>query len=283
MQSMARETMSALEAVVLGCVQGLTEFLPISSTAHLRVVPSLLGWADPGAAFSAVIQLGSVLAVLAYFARDLVAISGGCFRALAAKDYIHQDVRLVSAILLGTLPVCLAGLALKSTLEQTNGPLRSLIVIGCASIFMGIVLWVAEQVGRRSRAVADMGAGDGLLIGLGQAMALIPGCSRSGSTLTAALFLNMKRDDAARFSFLLGIPAILLSGLLELKHLAGGGIAQEALSSLLLGLSTSFVVSYLAIGWLLTFLKSHSTVVFTGYRLIFGLTVIGLTLSGHIH
>jgi undecaprenyl-diphosphatase len=275
--------MSLGEAVVLGVVQGITEFLPISSTAHLRVVPSLLGWPDPGAALSAVIQLGSVLAVIGYFRKDILHILLGTLKAIQAKDYASEDFRLFGGICLGTLPICVLGLLLKHTLEQGAGPLRSLYVIGGASIFMALFLWFADKRNRQDRNMSQLGAKDGVLVGLGQAMALIPGCSRSGSTLTVAMLLNIKREDAARYSFLLGIPAITLSGLLELKEMLAGGLDQGHLMDLGLGLGVSTVVSYLAIAWLLKYLSGHSTIVFVAYRLIFGLIVIGLTMNSYIH
>lgn len=275
--------MSLIEAAVLGIVQGVTEFLPISSTAHLRVVPSLLGWGDPGVAYSAVIQLGSVIAVLAYFAKDLFEITKGFFASIKEKDYSSKDVRLVGAIVLGTVPICIVGLLLKHVLETEGGPLRSLQLIGGASILMAVLLFFAEKVGRKQREVDQMGARDGLLIGLGQAMALIPGCSRSGSTLTFALFLGMKREDAARFSFLLGIPAIVLSGLIELKALLEQPTQMGFTPGLAVGLISATVVSYAAIWWMLQFLRKHSTTAFILYRLLFGVAVIALASSGLIH
>jgi undecaprenyl-diphosphatase len=274
--------MTLIEAAVLGVVQGLTEFLPISSSAHLRVVPELLraatnspnAWQDPGTAYSAVIQLGSVVAVLTYFAKDLMKIAAGFFTAVKEKDYGATDVRLVGAIVLGTIPICVLGLIFKHVLEAADGPQRSLLVIGSASIGMALLLGLAERIGARKRHVEDMGAKDGLIVGLGQAMALIPGCSRSGSTLTAALFLGMEREGAARFSFLLGIPAIVLSGLLELKEMVGTHLDGAAITSLLVGLLFSTIVSYAAIWWMLSYLKKHSTLVFIAYRLIFGIGVI---------
>jgi undecaprenyl-diphosphatase len=279
--------MSVTEAAVLGVVQGLSEFLPISSTAHLRVVPAVIGallgqpWPDPGAAFSAVIQLGSVIAVLAYFAKDIVQITTGFFRSMANKDYASRDVRLVAGIVLGTIPICVIGLLIKNVLETENGPLRSLFVIGGASVVMGLVLLLAEKIGKRQRTIDNIGAQDGLLVGIGQTFALIPGCSRSGSSLTAALLLGMTREDGARFSFLLGIPAIVLSGLLELKHAIGAQV--DTMTPLVVALLLSTVVSYGAIWWMLRFLKSHSTMVFVVYRLIFGIGVIALATAGIIH
>lgn len=267
---------SLMEAATLGVVQGLTEFLPISSTAHLRVVPALLHWQDPGAAYSAVIQLGSVLAVLTYFFRDLINIAAGSAEALKNKDYSDRNLRLSGAIIVGTIPVCVIGLILKGLLESDSSPLRSLNVIGGAAIFMGLALLAAEKLCKHARGIDEIRGLDGLLVGCGQAMALIPGCSRSGSTLTVAMLLGMKRADAARFSFLLGIPAIMLSGLLELKHMLEDGLGDAGAASLAVGLIVSTVVSYLSIVWLLRFLQNHSTWVFVLYRLIFGITVIVL-------
>ncbi len=271
------------EAIVLGIVQGLSEFLPISSTAHLRAVPALLHLADPGAAYSAVIQLGSVAAVLCYFCKDLFSLAKGSLIAISKKDLDSPDLRMVCSIIVGTIPICVLGLLLKPMLEADGGPLRSFYVIGGASIFMGLLLWVAERVARHTRTIEQTGVRDGLIVGLGQALALIPGCSRSGSTLTAALFLNLKRDDAARFSFLLGIPAVLLSGLLELKDMLKVGLPEEGIKSLVIGLVVSAVVSYGAIWWLIKYLRTHSTIPFVIYRILFGVSIIAATALGLIH
>lgn len=279
---MENQSISIIEALVLGVVQGLTEFLPISSTAHLRVVPALLHWPDPGVAYSAVIQLGSLIAVLVYFRKDIIEIALGALAGLKKKDLADRNVRLAGAIILGTMPVCVVGLALKKLLEMDGGPLRSLYVIGGAAIFMGLALLVAEKVSKHTRTIDNMGVKDGLLVGLGQAMALIPGCSRSGSTLTVALLIGMARADAARFSFLLGIPAVFLSGMLELKHMLEAGLSSEGLGVLAGGLVSSTVVSYLAIAWLISYLQKHSTAVFVIYRIIFGVAIIGLCAAGLI-
>jgi len=269
-----------VEAIVLGVVQGLTEFLPISSTAHLRVVPALLGWSDPGAACSAVIQLGSVIAVLTYFRKDLTGILKGTLAAIQQKDYGAQDLRIFGAICFGTLPICILGLLLKPLIE---GPLRSFQVIGAAAIFMGLLLFLAERVATHKRGLESIGARDGLLVGLGQSLALIPGCSRSGSTLTVAMLLNMKRDEAARFSFLLGIPALILSGLLEFKDMMEAGMNSSSTADLALGLVVSTIVSYAAIAWFMKYLKNHATWIFVVYRLIFGVAVIALSSLSIIH
>jgi undecaprenyl-diphosphatase len=275
--------METIQAIVLGVVQGLTEFLPISSTAHLRAVPALLGWADPGVDFTAVIQLGSVLALFAYFRNDIVTLAAGSFQALRKGDLESKEARIAGAIIVGTIPVCVIGLALKNILEQNGGPLRSLVVIGTASIVMGLLLLVAEKVAKHTRTLDSIGVKDGLIIGLGQAMALIPGCSRSGSTLTVAMLSNLKREDAARFSFLLGIPATTLSGLFELKHFFEHGSTESGITSLVVGTIVSAIVSYAAIAWLLKYLSNHSTWLFIIYRIIFGATLIGLSLANVIH
>ncbi len=267
---------------ILGIVQGLTEFLPISSSAHLRVVPAFIGWGDPGAAYSAVLQLGSVAALLAYFARQITSISLGFLKAVKEKDYQSSDFKLFSGIIIGTAPICIIGLAIKGLLEQKDSPLRSLELIAIVSIIMGILLVVAEILGNQKKNLKDLGIKDGLLVGLGQAMALIPGCSRSGSTLTVAMLLGLNRADAARFSFLLGIPAVVLSGLLELKELFEIGIADIGIPGLICGLIASTVVSYLAIAWMIKFLEKHSTWWFVVYRVLFGAVILYAVKSGFI-
>ena len=260
--------------LVLGVVQGLTEFLPISSTAHLKVVPVLLGWGDPGVAVTAVIQLGSIVAVLAYFRRDLQQVIAACLRALRQGSWHDPEARLGLAIALGTLPIVLAGLAIKVLVPDfDNSPLRSLPSIGVVSIVMALLLALAEQLGRRRRQLGDVRVRDGLLVGLAQALAVVPGVSRSGSTLTASLFDGWRRADAARFSFLLGIPAITLAGLVELKDALHQPVVGGALP-LLVGVLSAAVVSWLAIAWLLRFLQNHSTWWFVGYRLLFGLSLL---------
>ena len=261
-------------AFVLGVVQGLTEFLPISSTAHVQVVPMLLGWGDPGVAVIAVIQLGSIAAVIGYFRRDLRAVLLGVARAFRHGQWRDPQARLGVAIALGTLPIVLAGLAIKRWMPNyDNSPLRSLTSIGVVSILMAILLALAELMGRRRRQLDEVLPRDGLLVGLAQALALIPGVSRSGSTLTASLFDGWERPAAARFSFLLGIPAITLAGLVQLQEVvtspASGGLLPMAV-----GIVAAALVSWLAIAWLLRFLQRHSTWLFVGYRLMFGAALL---------
>jgi undecaprenyl-diphosphatase len=281
---LARVDLSLLEAcwraLVLGVVQGLTEFLPISSTAHVQVVPMLLGWGDPGVAVIAVIQLGSIAAVIGYFRRDLRQVLQGVIRACRHGQWRDPEARLGVAIALGTVPIVLAGLAIKRWVpDYDHSPLRSLPSIAIVSIVMALLLACAELVGQRRRQLAQVQLRDGLLVGLAQAMALVPGVSRSGSTLTASLFDGWERPAAARFSFLLGIPAITLAGLVQLKE-AIESPANGGLVPMLVGILAAAVVSWLAIAWLLRFLQRHSTWVFVAYRLLFGLAIlIGLRVT----
>ncbi|CAK6698586.1 undecaprenyl-diphosphate phosphatase [Synechococcus sp. CBW1107] len=261
-------------ALVLGIVQGLTEFLPISSTAHLKVVPVLLGWGDPGVAVTAVIQLGSIAAVLVYFRHDLAEVLAGVSRAFRHGQWGDPSARLGAAMAIGTLPIVLAGLAIKTLWPAyESSPLRGITSIALVSIAMALLLALAERVGRRQRDLPQVRPIDGLLVGIAQALAVIPGVSRSGSTLTASLFDGWQRAAAARFSFLLGIPAITLAGLVELKSAFANGASLGPIP-LLIGIASAAVVSWLAIAWLLRFLQTHSTWIFVIYRLAFGLLLL---------
>jgi undecaprenyl-diphosphatase len=275
------QQMNILQAMILGFVQGVTEFLPISSTAHLKVVPVVLGWGDPGVAFTAIIQLGSIAAVLWYFRLDLTRLIKGGWSAIARKDYTDYDLRLCLGILLGTLPIVFFGLLIKNLIPDfDNSPIRSLAAIAIASIVMSLLLGLAEILGKRQRDFENLTMKDGLLMGLAQSLALIPGVSRSGSTLTAGLFIALQRETAARFSFLLGIPAITLAGLVELKDFLDQGIVDAGIASLVVGVISSAVFSYLAIAGLLRFLKTHSNWVFIWYRLIFGILILAAIRMG---
>ncbi len=264
------------QAFILGIVQGLTEFLPISSTAHLKVVPAILGWGDPGVAFTAVIQLGSIGAVLWYFWRDLTQVATGAFAALVRREYDDQDYQIALGIILGTLPILVGGLLIKLLIPDfDNSPLRSLAAIACASIVMSLLLGVAERFGKRKRSFNQLTLQDGVWMGAAQAMALIPGVSRSGSTLTAGLFMGLERAAAARFSFLLGIPAITIAGLVELKGVVETGFAGVGVVPLLVGVISAAAFSYASIAWLLRFLQTQSTWIFIWYRLGFGVMILG--------
>lgn len=271
------------QAIVLGFVQGATEFIPISSTAHLKAIPVLLGWGDPGVSFSAVIQLGSLAAVLSYFWSDISQITRGMIRAVRTSDYDSQDFWLAIGIGVGTIPIVFFGLLLK--IFEPNfyeTVFRSMASIAVVSIVMALLLAFAESVGNQKRDFKDLSLQDGILIGLAQALAIIPGVSRSGSTITAGLFNNLARPTAARFSFLLGIPAIALSGLVELKGMFDSGAASTGFVPLIGALISSAVFSYLAIAWLLKFLKRRSTWVFVWYRLGFGVFILAAVAKGWI-
>lgn len=267
--------LNIFQAIFLGLVQGITEFLPISSSAHLKVVPEVLRWGDPGVAFTAIIQLGSIAAVIWFFWSDIVTVISGAFTAIQKKDYQSLEFQMAAGIALGTLPIVFFGLLIKKFIPDfDNSPLRSLGAIACASIFMSILLGIAEKIGSRNRDLNKLTMMDGVWMGFGQALALIPGCSRSGGTLTAGLFMGLERAAAARFSFLLGIPAITLVGLAELKSAFETGFAGVSAISLFAGTISAAVFSYLSIAWLLKFLQTHNTFIFIWYRLAFGVAII---------
>jgi len=273
--------LNLVQTIVLGIVQGLTEFLPISSSAHLKVVPIALGWGDPGVAYTAIIQLGSIVAVLWYFWKDLTTITFGAVNAVVQRDYKSQEFKMALGIALGTIPIVFFGLLIKILVPDfDNSPLRSLASIAIASIVMSLLLAIAEKTGKRNRTYEKLTVQDGILMGLGQAMALIPGCSRSGSTLTAGLFMGLERPAAARFSFLLGIPAITLAGLVELKGVLGEGIGDAGVVTLAVGTISAFVFSYLSIAWLMKFLQTQNTWVFVWYRLAFGVAILTALAGG---
>jgi len=273
--------LNLFQSVVLGAVQGLTEFLPISSTAHLKVVPVILGWGDPGVTFSAVIQLGSIIAVIWYFWRDLTQVTTGAVRAIARSDYRANDFQIGLGIILGTLPIVFFGLLIKVFIPDfDNSPLRSLVVIALASIGMSLLLGLAERLGKRKRNYDGLRVQDGIWMGLAQALALIPGVSRSGSTLTAGLFIDLERATAARFSFLLGIPAITLAGLVQLKDALDAGFGDAGVVPLIAGVISATVFSYLSIAWLLRYLQTQNTWIFVWYRLVFGVAILGAIAAG---
>lgn len=274
--------MTAFEAVVLGVVQGVTEFLPISSTAHLRVVPALLGWGDPGAAFSAVIQLGSLVAVIGYFLTDLLRMTRASLAWLRdrGKDPARPAepaARQLLYVVVGTIPVGVAGILLKHHVE---GSLRALSVIAAAQIVVGLALAVVERRARHSRDFDQLGIRDAVTIGCAQAVALVPGVSRSGVTLLAAMALGFRREAAARFSFLLSVPAIAAAGIFELpKVLHAKDVSGTVL---LIGLVTAALASYASIAWLLRFLRTRTTIPFVVYRVALGLLIFGLLASGRL-
>ncbi|MBI2709638.1 MAG: undecaprenyl-diphosphate phosphatase [Actinobacteria bacterium] len=268
--------MDLVRAVVLGVVQGLTEFLPISSTAHLRIVPALLGWDDPGAAFTAVVQLGTMAAVVLFFWRDLWRIVVAWLRSLRTPELRRDaDARMGWYLIVATIPIAVFGFVFR---DQIKTGARDLRIIGTTLILGGVFLLAAERAGRRRKDLDRLDARDGVGIGLAQSLALVPGVSRSGSTIGAGLFFGYTREAAARFSFLLSIPAVVLSGLFELKDIGGGGSYGAVPTAA--GTLLAFVVGYASIAWLLRFLVRHSTAVFVGYRIAVGLLVLGLVAGG---
>jgi undecaprenyl-diphosphatase len=263
------------QAIILGLVQGLTEFLPISSTAHLKVVPVAFGWGDPGVSFTAVIQLGSIAAVLSYFWQDLKQVLGGSIQAIKTKNYQSNEFRLALGIAIGTLPIVFFGLMLKIFVpDLDNSAFRSMTTIAIASIVMAILLGIAEYIGKHKRDYDHLNTKDGILMGLAQCLALIPGVSRSGSTITAGLLIDLDRSTAARFSFLLGIPAITLAGLVELKDILGKSYTGGEITVLIIGIISSGIFSYLAIAWLIKYLQKKDTWIFVWYRLGFGIVIL---------
>jgi undecaprenyl-diphosphatase len=270
---------SWLEAIVLGVAQGLTEFLPISSTAHLRIVPAFAGWEDPGAFFTAVVQLGTMLAVVIYFWRDLVRIVLTWLFSLRRPELRGElDARMGWYVIVATIPIAIFGLAFNDQIEEGA---RNLYLIGVMLIVLGLVLLAADWTSKRLRDVKDVGMRDAVWVGVAQALALIPGTSRSGATITAGLFLGLKREAAARFSFLLSVPAIVLSGLYGLVEIFTGD-GDISLGALAISTLFAFIFGYLSIAFLLRFLATHSTLVFVVYRVVLGGVVIGLTAAGTI-
>jgi undecaprenyl-diphosphatase len=273
--------MDLLQALVLGLIQGLTEFLPISSSAHLRVFPALFGWDDPGAAFTAVTQLGTETAVLLYFRRDLWRIATTWLRALRDPALrSHPDARMGWYIIVATIPIGVFGLAFENQIETGA---RNLTLVGTSLIAFALVLYAADRMGRRDRDLDQLSVRDGVLIGLAQSLALIPGVSRSGATMTAGLLLRLERPAAARFSFLLAIPAVVASGLFQLVGiLSGEEGGDEPFAFVVLATLVAFAVGYAAIAWLLRYLVTHSVALFVIYRIALGTFVLALVAAGAI-
>ncbi len=258
------------KVAALGVVQGITELLPISSTAHMRIVPALLGWQDPGSAFSAAMQLAALAAVISYFWSDVRDLTVHSIQAIARRDFSDRWFRLAMFIVLGTIPIVIGGVLLSKLLNTCNSPLRSLTVIGWSCIVMGALMALAEVMARHTRRMESITLFDAMAVGLAQVGALIPGISRSGSTLTAALFLGFKRDEAARFSFLLGLPAIALAGLKELYELYHANLDAHGWSVLAVGLIVASISAFFAIWTLLKVLERFSTWPFALYRAFMG-------------
>jgi len=268
------------KVAVLGVVQGITELMPISSTAHMRIVPALFGWQDPGSAFSAAMQLAALAAVIVYFWPDVRDIVFGSLSALARRDFSDQALRLALGIVIGTIPIGLAGLALAKTLNTCGSPLRALWVVGVACVVMAVLLGLAELAARHQRSFDRVGLLDCLWVGVAQVGALIPGVSRSGSTLTAALFLGFRREEAARLSFLLGLPAIALAGFKELHELRHAGLDMHGWAVLAVGLVVASLSAFVAIWGLLRILERFSAWPFAIYRALIGFVLLAGVATG---
>lgn len=266
--------MELLQAFMLGIVQGVTEFLPISSTAHLLIFTQVMGWQELGdKTFVNAIQLGSVFAVVWYFWADLGQLLWGGWAAWKMRDWQRPEWKILLGIAVGTVPALTAGFFLRQMLP------KSAMVIAIASILLSTLLAAAEMWGRRERGFGSLTLKDGVLVGLGQMLALVPGVSRSGATLTTALFLGLERDAAARFSFLLGIPTLAIATGYESYQVFK---QLDSFAPLVVGVVSSFIFSYLAIAWLLGFLRSQSTWIFVWYRLAFGGAILGAIIAGKL-
>jgi undecaprenyl-diphosphatase len=264
----------------LGVIQGITELLPISSTAHMRIVPAFLGWRDPGSAFSAAMQLAALAAVVSYFWSDVKTLLFGSIDAIKHRDFQDWNLRFSIWIVLATIPIVFFGVLLSPVLNACGTPLRSLTVIGFSSIFMALLLALSEIYSKHQRSMEDVTVKDALIVGFAQVGALIPGVSRSGSTLTAALFLNMNREEAARFSFLMGVPAITLAGVKELYELHKVHLSAHGWAILLVGLLVASLSAFVAIWGLLRILEKFSAWPFVFYRAFIGVVLIVCVMFG---
>jgi undecaprenyl-diphosphatase len=272
--------MSILEAIVLGLVQGLTEFIPISSTGHLKIVPELLGWGDPGAAASAVIQFGTILAVIIYFFRDIVRLTAGFFRGLISRrPFADDDSREAWYVIFATIPIVVVGILLE---EQIEGVFRSTWVVTFQLIFIAILMQVAEAYAKRRgfRPKEDFNAKDAWIIGAGQCIALIPGSSRSGSTIMTALFRRVTHDYAARFSFVMSIPAITAAGVFQMFD-AKEELGRIGTTPIIVSIVVAFISGWASIWFLLRYLRTHTTHIFIYYRYILGAVLAVMLLTGY--
>ncbi|GAA3274072.1 MULTISPECIES: undecaprenyl-diphosphate phosphatase [Streptomyces] len=280
--------MSWFESLILGLVQGLTEFLPVSSSAHLRLTAAFSGWEDPGAAFTAITQIGTETAVLIYFRKDIGRILSAWTRSLTDKEMRRdQDARMGWLVVVGSIPIGALGVTLK---DQIEGPFRDLRLTAAMLIGMGIVLGVADRLAARAESggrhrvaaprkeLADLTFRDGLIYGVCQALALIPGVSRSGATISGGLFMGYRREAAARYSFLLAIPAVLASGLFELKDAADGG--HVSWGPTLFATVIAFITGYAVIAWFMKFISTKSFMPFVWYRIALGIVIVALVATG---
>ncbi len=278
--------MTLIEAALLGIVQGLTEFLPISSSAHLRIIPALVGWQDPGAAFTAIVQIGTLVAVLTYFRKDISSIVRAVAKGMVKRKPLDTtEARMGWMIVAGTLPIVILGLLFKSEIETS---LRSLYWVSGALIGLALILSLAERKIKKRlekdlplKSMKEIGWKEALLIGLAQSIALIPGSSRSGVTITGGLFLNLSRETSARFSFLLSLPSVFAAALLELyKTWHSISASPETINNIIVATFAAGLVGYAAIAFLINYLKKHTTTIFIAYRLVAGTAILFLIAIG---
>jgi len=262
------------KVAILGVVQGITELMPISSTAHMRLVPAVLGWQDPGSAFSAAMQLAALAAVVSYFWNDVRSLAVGSLKAAIRGRFRDHDLRFSVWIILATVPIGIAGLLLSTLLNTCNSPLRHIKVIGWACVVLALLLATTEVLARHRRTIENASLLDAMLVGVAQIGALIPGVSRSGSTLTAALALGFRREEAARLSFLLGLPAIALAGLKEIWELHRIHLDSYGWSVLSVGLIVASISAFLAIWGLMRILERFATWPFVAYRFLLGVVIL---------
>ena len=271
--------MSWLEAVVLGVIQGLTEFLPVSSSAHLAIYPQLWGANDPGASFTAVTQIGTELAVIAFFWRDIWRIASAWVRSLFRPQWRGTfDARMGWYIIIGTIPIAIAGVLLEHVIQTT---FRNLWLIAFNLIFFGLILGWADRVGRKDRPLERLNMLDAVYYGLAQMLALMPGVSRSGSTLSLGLFRGYTREAATRYAFLLAIPAVVASGLFQIPDISAS--AEPGMPKTVVAAAVALVVGYVVIGWLLRYIRTHTYAFFVWYRVIVGSLVLVLLATGTLH
>ncbi|PHJ60107.1 UDP pyrophosphate phosphatase [Nostoc linckia z18] len=271
--------MEFLEAFILGIVQGITEFLPISSTAHLLIVTKVFGWKELGSKdFVDAIQFGSVIAILGYFWSLISSIVKGGIEAVKQKDWEREEWKILVGIGVGTLPALIVGFLLKDIIPE------SALIIAIMSIIMALLLGLAEKIGTRKRGFESLQIRDGILVGLGQTLALIPGVSRSGSTLTTALFLGLERATAAKFSFLLGFPTLTIATLYKslkiFKLFQAQQLPDNIVALLIVGIISTFIFSYLSIAFLIKYLATKNTMIFVWYRLAFGSAILLAIAAG---
>jgi undecaprenyl-diphosphatase len=268
--------MNIMQAIVLGAVQGVTEFLPVSSTAHLILLPWFLGWPDPGLAFDVALHIGTLVALLIFFRTEWIALVAAALRLLRGRTD-DPDARMALLIIIGTIPGAIAGALFEHKVEDA---LRSPLVISFTLIALALVLVAAEKTGLRKRGLNETTTGDAVAVGLAQALAIVPGVSRSGVTITAGLFRNMKREAAAKFSFYLSTPIVAGAAATQMLHILKTGVTAEQMTPLVAGIVSSGVVGYAAIAFMLRYLQTHNTFLFVYYRIALGIVVFLAFWSG---